>query len=275
MIRCFLHILNLAVKAALSEEQARDAYLLMRMVRDFIVAVKQSSNMQRELQRLWTAGGRPGTMPTFLDWCDTRWIGVYVCIKRFLELSQIVQAYATAHVDQFPGLSGCQADLRNYAALEAIRDLLLPSAIVSQALQGDKYPTLSLTGYLFYMLKTAIELPVNRNNDSRAFTAFRKAFKKQLKERFPVTFWTDAHLLAMLLDPRVLRINSLAWTNAESDALRERGNALLTQYFTEMRQTIAARRAVPNGQPRNPAPAPQPVNDVPFIMTVPFNILLL
>jgi len=87
--------------------------------------------------------------------------------------------------------------------------------------------------------------------------------KTELKVRFPVDFWTDAHLIAAQLDPRVRFINSLGWTAAESQVIRDRGVAALAAKYTEMLAQIQ-REAPALAPPLPPAPA---VNGLAHVIT--------
>jgi len=112
---------------------------------------------------------------------------------------------------------------------------------------------------LFYYLKTQVDLPVFANNQSRAFAAFRRALKAEMRARFHVDYWTEAHLIAAQLDSRVRWINSLGWTQAESEAIRDRGIAALTTKFQE-RQPLSS-KSEPLKQrklDRLPRPLPSP-----------------
>jgi hypothetical protein len=240
VIRCICHVLNLCIKSAFLEANAADAFHLIQIVRSFVAKANVSPNMLREL-----ASMHEGTMPSLLDYAETRWIGVFSCLDRFVHLRHTIERYCQIHMNDWRGLTLSLEDQRQWDALTLIRDLLFPVAMLSQSLQGEKYPTLSLSVQLFFYLKSQIMLPHFSNQESRAFTSFRKALLAQLKNRFPAGFWTDHHLIAAQLDPRVRWITSLGWTNQESEDIRTRGHAALAAKYAEVGALAAQEQAAP------------------------------
>jgi len=60
-------------------------------------------------------------MPSILDYADTRWIGIYTCLNRFILLRRTIEYYCQRHHDTWLGLTMDPEDQRLWDALAAIR----------------------------------------------------------------------------------------------------------------------------------------------------------
>jgi hypothetical protein len=265
---CFDHVLNLAIKDAFKPDDVAEAF---RQVTDFINMMNKSPLRLAKLRECWNQLHPNGpAMPSLITYCPTRWIGTYETLTRFLVFRASIELFCSRHRnDPEMELDAKFPDFvreRYWECMEEIRLVLFPLAVVMQALQGEKYPTLAWTTVLFHSLKSHLESRPCADVNYEVFKSFRKALIASLKERFPVGFWTDAHLLAARLHPAIRHINSLGWTVNESNHLRDRADQLLEQAFIRERDRVAADEdAEPDGergQAQNAPPAPPPADPV-------------
>lgn len=234
-VKCFDHVLNLAIKDAFADAQVAAAF---SQVTGFINMMNQSPLRLRAFEECWrTLHPNGEALPSLITFCPTRWIGIYETLKRFLSLRPAIVLFLARHVVDLD-LAGKFPDFerdRWWECMEEIRLALFPLAVAMQALQAEAYPTLAWSTVLFHALKGYLESARVRDLNYEAFKAFRKVLQRSLKERVNVGFWTDAHLLATRLHPAIRHVNSLGWSLDESAHLRQRADTVLEHEFRKAR----------------------------------------
>lgn len=146
---------------------------------------------------------------TLIQEVKTRWNATYFSIDRLI----VLRSYISADLAQYGGVKAHkQLTPPEWSTLIEMREVLKPFQQASEAIEGEKYPTLSLTNGLFRGIMRALErlmnlrLPVDRVARDLMLTLHRELTRRSAQTM------TDLKKMAEILDPRTKRhANTLHW----------------------------------------------------------------
>ena len=172
-----------------------------------LVHVARSSELSRALRQVQHAAGLKAY--EIILWNDTRWLGEYYALERFLKLAPFLQQVctdlATTNQNIEPILSSTTIDM-----MEHYRKILEPAQKLSLQMQEDSKPTISI---LLHWISDMINFWKPVALDPQPAARFRADLLISLKQRFKYLFEeVNLALLAAALDPRY---GNLPWISAD------------------------------------------------------------
>jgi hypothetical protein len=216
-IRCFAHIINLAVKAFLKALGDEEIILDTETLESSSYTNTPSSLLKRLRFVIRKLRSSPEQRKKFLGQCElanvqqlilildvpTRWNSTYYMIKRAIEVREGFHNWIGTNPEiGKTKMASYQLEPHEWDLLQTVQSVLEKFELATKLISGTKYPTLALVMPLFIELFSYIEAQVSAlSPDDPIAIALSKAHEVMSKY---YTFTDDSafYLLSVLLDPR-------------------------------------------------------------------------
>src|SRR3989337_1361762 len=174
--RCAVHVLNLAVEAALSVGVIPES---LKKLRVFISIIRHSPKQMDKLKEYFRIENTTFKMP--LPDNTTRWNYTYYMIDRALE----IKALLIHLVPNLPSLTNNWPNDEEWIVLTNLVKLLEPFAMVTKVISASNYPTIGEVKWLFWAIKIHLEKTYDQlqqqvNEMKRVFLNYFEVMDKAL-----------------------------------------------------------------------------------------------
>ena len=192
---CFAHTMNLAVQAGLQAPGVSD---LLDVAKQLVSHFKHSSIAHAKLKdtaiQLTLEDDSIGNCKTLIQEVATRWNSCYYMLNRLLRLKKAILVIAADSYLKIPTAA-------QWKGIEDLRKVLEPLTVISDALGGDQYPTMSQV-YPTVMEILQTKVKVNEDVDSTIVQNFKETMRDNTSENFLDDTQYDLIEICAFLDPR-------------------------------------------------------------------------
>jgi hypothetical protein len=193
-IRCFAHIINLAVNAGLSVIEPK-----IRKLRELIKKLKVSSILSHSFEescKYW----KVEFLKPKLD-CPTRWSSTATMLARAIQLRKVLSSMTSPQGARYDSrLVDSDLTSMEWEEVEAAFKFCRMFEKICTKVQGDKYVTISSIIPYFNLLLDKLEQISFSERSTPLGSAAGEAFAK-LDKYYQKT--NDTHTIAVVLDPRI------------------------------------------------------------------------
>jgi hypothetical protein len=205
-IRCHAHVLNLVVTKSLKHRDLPQIKLMLKKVRKIVGHFNMSSSLKDLLLEEQKKDGIKTPLVVIQE-VVTRWNSTYDMMVRIHTLRKYIGIVKCAREDHV--LDENEPTLTEWKILEQVIEVLTPFKQATEALEGEKYPSLSLVNFFFHGISTTmINMSPQVDRNVRALIV---KLQQELQSR---DMEETVHLRNMvaLLDPRTkTQVDDNAW----------------------------------------------------------------
>ncbi len=211
-IRCFPHILNLAMQAFLNElgycgnenlddnDTSKYRALILRI--KYLAHKLLNSSKQQKLFEVHCSNHEIPKLMLKMD-VRTRWNSTFYMLQRALRLRPAIDSWLESHpVIGKARLGNLQFTDNDWVLLDEVCKLIHRFEKATTKTSAAKYPTLNLVVPLYIELIMFVDNSINSLNEDHELKKPLFAVKKVLQKYFSFTNNSAYYLLSVLLDPR-------------------------------------------------------------------------
>ncbi|CAB4410663.1 unnamed protein product [Rhizophagus irregularis] len=226
--RCFAHVVNLAVQAALKELKPE-----IDKIRNLIVKSRSSSQRRKKFSEISKLNGVDDLLP-ILD-VPTRWNSTYDMVKRALDLKVVFDKIILA--SEFSDLNNIKLSQSDWTSLENIAAFLRCFAKLSTEMCASTYPTISAVYPMYNLLMGHAEKKMNKDKTPNNIALAANAAWNKLYEYYNKAS-EETHYIATILDPRWKIKYFKDWEdeeNGDDNIYYKNAKKIFTRKFDEYR----------------------------------------
>ncbi|GBC32317.2 zinc finger BED domain-containing protein RICESLEEPER 2-like [Rhizophagus irregularis DAOM 181602=DAOM 197198] len=226
--RCFAHVVNLAVQAALKELKPE-----IDKIRNLIVKSRSLSQRRKKFSEISKLNGVDDLLP-ILD-VPTRWNSTYDMVKRALDLKVVFDKIILAN--EFSDLNSIKLSQSDWTSLENIAAFLRCFAKLSTEMCASTYPTISAVYPMYNLLMGHAEKKMNKDKTPNNIALAANAAWNKLYEYYNKAS-EETHYIATILDPRWKIKYFKDWEdeeNGDENMYYKNAKKIFTRKFDEYR----------------------------------------